>query len=146
MLVERQFLLVRWLRSFSTDTTSQLNIFRHDGNTFGVNGTQVGIFKQSDEVGLGGFLQGQDGRSLESQITLEILSNFTNQALKGQFSDQQIRRFLVTTNFPQSDSSWSVTMGLLDTSSGRGRFSGGLGGQLFTRGLASCRFTCCLLQ
>lgn len=35
-----------WLRSFPSNTTSQLDIFWHDGNTFGMDGTQVSIFEQ----------------------------------------------------------------------------------------------------
>jgi hypothetical protein len=53
---------------------------------------------------------------LESEIILEILCNFTNQTLEWQFSDQQISGFLVTTNFTQSDGSWSGSVWLLDSS------------------------------
>ena len=33
------------LRSFSSDSSGQLDIFWHDGDSPGVNGTQVGVVK-----------------------------------------------------------------------------------------------------
>jgi len=60
------------LRAFSTDTTGQLNILGHDGNTLGVDSTQVGIFKESNKVSFSSFLEGQDSRSLETKIGFEI--------------------------------------------------------------------------
>ena len=81
---------LKHLTSLTSNTAGKLDILWHDGNTLGVNGTQVGILKQSYQVGLGSFLQGQDSGTLESQITLEILSNLTNQTLEGQLADQQV--------------------------------------------------------
>ena len=63
-------------------------IFGHDGNAFGVNGAQIGIFKQTDEVGFGSFLQGHNSWALKSEICFEILGNFTYQTLKRQFANQ----------------------------------------------------------
>ena len=40
----------------STDTTGELDILGHNGDTVGVDGTQVGVFKESYEVGLRSFL------------------------------------------------------------------------------------------
>ena len=75
------------LSPLSTDAASELDILRHDGNTLGVDGSQVGILKQANQVGLGSLLEGQDGRGLETQIGLEILSNLTNQPLERQLAD-----------------------------------------------------------
>ena len=83
----------------------------------------------------------QDGRSLEAQITLEILSDFTNQTLKGQLSNQKIGTLLVTTDLAKGNGSGSVSVGLLDTSGGRGGLAGGLGGKLFAGSLSSGGFT-----
>ena len=54
------------LRAFTTDATGQLDVFGHDGHTFGVDGSQVGILEQTNQVSLGRFLKGQHGRSLET--------------------------------------------------------------------------------
>jgi hypothetical protein len=40
---------------------------------------------------------------LESQVRLEVLCNFTDQALEGQFADQKLGRLLVATDFTESD-------------------------------------------
>jgi len=46
--------------------------------------------EESDEVGLSGLLQGQDGGSLEAEIVLEILGDLAHQSLEGQLADEQI--------------------------------------------------------
>ena len=43
---------------------------RLDGDTLGVDGAEVGIFKERDEVSLDGFLKSTDGRRLEAEIRL----------------------------------------------------------------------------
>jgi len=73
-------------------------------------------FKQGDKIGFDGFLQSADSARLESQICLEILSDFTNETLEGQFANEQFCGFLVATNFSESDCTRTVTMGFLDTS------------------------------
>jgi hypothetical protein len=52
---------------------------------------------------------------------------------------------LVTTNLTKSDGSGTVSVRLLDTSSGGSRLASGLGGKLLTRSLSSGRFTSGLL-
>lgn len=66
------------VRSFSTDTTSQLDILWHDGDTLGMDGTQVGVLEEGDKVSLSSFLEGQDSCRLEAQISLEVLCNFSH--------------------------------------------------------------------
>jgi hypothetical protein len=39
-------------------------------------------FEQGDEVSFNSFLQGTDGARLESQVSLEILSDFSDETLK----------------------------------------------------------------
>ena len=48
--------------------------------------TKVSVLKEGDEVGLDGFLKGTDGRRLEAEIGLEVLSNLTNETLEWQLS------------------------------------------------------------
>jgi len=54
------------LGTFSSDSSGQLDIFWHDGDTFSMNGTQVGVFEESDEVGFRCFLECRHGRALET--------------------------------------------------------------------------------
>jgi hypothetical protein len=106
------------LGAFASNTACQLDVLGHNGDTFGMNGAQIGVFKQSDQIGFAGFLQGANGGRLETQIGLEVLCNFTNQTLKWQFADQQFGRFLIPTNFTESDSTRTITMWFLDTAGG----------------------------
>jgi hypothetical protein len=77
-----------------------------------MNSTQVGVFEERDEIGLDGFLEGADGGRFckildgnmkrisgvlkESQIRLEILSDFPDETLERQLSDQELSGLLVT--------------------------------------------------
>merc|ERR1712001_585577 len=134
-----------YLGSLATDSSSQLNIPWHDSNSLGVNGAQVSVFKETNQVSLTSFLEGTNSGALEPEISFEVLSNFSHKTLEGQLADQQLSRFLVTTNFTKSHSTGTITMGFLYSPSGRGRFTGSLGGQLFPGSFSSGRFTSILL-
>ena len=54
--------------SLSTDSSGQLDIFRHDGNPPGVDGTKVGVFKQSNQISFRSLLQGHNCCTLESDF------------------------------------------------------------------------------
>jgi hypothetical protein len=45
------------------------------------------------------------------------LCDLTNETLEGELPDEELSRFLVTTNFTEGDGSGAETMGLLDTAS-----------------------------
>jgi hypothetical protein len=132
------------LGAFSADSASELDVLRHDGDTLSVDGAQVGVFEETHQVGLGCFLKGTNRGALESQISLEILSDFAHQSLEGQFSDEQFGRFLVSSNFSQGDGSGSVAVGLLDASGARRRFSRSLGGELLSGSFSSGGLSCSL--
>ncbi len=72
-----------------------------------MDGGQVGVLKESNEVSLTGFLESSNGGRLESQVCLEILGNLTNKTLERELSDQELGRLLVTTDFTESDGSRS---------------------------------------
>ena len=129
------------LGTFSTDASGQLDVLGHDGDTLGVDGAQVGVLEETDQVSLGGFLKGHDSRGLEAEISLEVLGDFTDQALEGQLPDEELSALLVTTDLTEGDGSGPVTMGFLDTSCSRGGLASSLGGELLAWGLASGRFT-----
>jgi hypothetical protein len=83
---------------------------------------------------------------LESKVSLEILGDLTNKSLEGSLSDQKLSGLLVFADFSQGDGSWAVAMGLLDTSSSRGGFAGGLGGELLSGRFAASGLACGLLS
>lgn len=133
------------LSTFASDSASQLDVLGHDGDTLGVDGAKVGVFEEADEVGFAGFLESHDCGALESKLGLEVLGDLTYETLEGQFADEQLGTLLVTPDLTKGDSSWPVTMWLLDTTGGRGTLTGGLGCQLFSWSLSSSGFTCGLL-
>ena len=46
----------RHLSTLSADTAGQLNVLGHDGDTLGVDGAQVGVLEQTNQVRLAGLL------------------------------------------------------------------------------------------
>ena len=125
------------LRSLSTDATGELHIFGHDRHTLGVDGSQVGVLEETHKVSLSGLLQGKDGRPLESQVCLEVLSDLTDQALEGQLADEELRALLVAADLTQGDRPGAVTVGLLHAARGGRGLARRLGGQLLAGRLAS---------
>jgi hypothetical protein len=81
-----------------------------------VNGAQVGVLKESDQVSLTGLLEGADGCALKPEISFEVLSNFSHKTLEGQLADEQLSGFLVTPDFTKGDGTGTITMGFLDSS------------------------------
>ena len=134
-----------FLSTFTTDSAGQLDVLGHDGDTLGMDGTQVGVFKQTNQVSFTGLLQSHNSRALESQVGLEVLCDFSHQTLEWQLADEKFSALLVPTDLTESHSSRPVTMGLLNSSSGWGTLTSSLGGQLFPGGLSSSGFTGCLL-
>ena len=139
------FCFRNFLGTFTTDSAGQLDVLGHDGHTLGVDGAQVGVLKQTNQVSLASLLQSHDSRALESEISLEVLGDFSHQALEGQLADEELSALLVSPDLTESHGSRPVPVGLLHSSSGRGALTGSLGGQLFARSLSSSGFTSSLL-
>ena len=45
----------------TSDSLGELDVSGHDGDSLGVDGAQVGVLEEGDEVGLSGFLEGKHG-------------------------------------------------------------------------------------
>ena len=134
-----------FLSALATDPAGKLDVLGHDGHTLGVDGAQVGVLEQTNQVSLAGLLEGHDGGALESEVGLEVLGDLTDQTLEWELADQKLGALLVTTDLTESHCSGPVTMGLLHSSSSWGALAGSLGGQLFPGGLSSSGFTGSLL-
>ena len=133
------------LRALTTDAAGKLDVLGHDGHTLGVDGSEVGVLEKANQVGLSGLLEGKDGRALEAEISLEVLGDLTDKSLERELADEELSALLVTSDLTKSDSSRSVSVGLLDTSSSRGGFAGSLSGELLARSLSSGGLACGLL-
>jgi histone H3 len=96
------------LRALATETAGQLDILGLDSDTLGVDGAQVGVLEEGDEVCLNGLLEGADGRGLEAEVGLEVLSDLTDKTLEWQLADQKLSGLLVATNLTKSDGTWCI--------------------------------------
>jgi hypothetical protein len=82
-----------------------------------VDGAEVGVLEERDEVSLDGLLESTDGGGLEAKVRLEVLGDLTDQTLEGELADEELSRLLVATDLTKSDGSGLVAVRLLDTSS-----------------------------
>jgi len=115
----------RSLSTLTTDAAGKLDVLGHDGDTLGVDGSQIGVLEQTNQVGLSSLLESQDSRALETEIGLEVLGNLTDETLEGELADQELGRLLVLSDLTESDGTGSVTMGLLDTTGSGGGLASG---------------------
>lgn len=108
----------------------------HDGDSLSVDGAEVGVFEETDEVGLGGFLEGEKSGALESHLRLGVVSDLLDDSLERKLSDEKVGGFLVSSNLSESDGSRSVSVGLLEsTGTTGGALAGGLGAQVLSGSL-----------
>ena len=94
------------LRALTTEAAGKLDVLGLDGDALGVDGTKVGVLEEGDQVGLNGLLESTDGRGLEAEVGLEVLSDLANQTLEWELADQELSGLLVATDLTESDSSW----------------------------------------
>jgi hypothetical protein len=131
---------------FTTDATSKVDITSHDSDTLAVDGAKVDILEEGDEVSFSSLLESSNGSALETEVSLAILSNFTDKALEGELADQKLSGLLVATDLTKSNGTWAITMGLLDSSSGWGRLAGSLSWDHLTGSLTTSGFASSLLS
>ena len=61
------------LRALATDAAGKLDVLGEDGDALGVDGAEVGVLEETDEVRLGSLLKRQHGVALEAEIGLRIV-------------------------------------------------------------------------
>ena len=107
-----------------------MHVLWHDGNSLGVDGAEVGVLEESNHVGLSSLLEGKDGRGLESEVGLEIGSDFSDESLERKLSDKELGGFLILSDHSEGDGSWSESVGLLHSGDLSVSLLGGLGNHL----------------
>ena len=60
-----------------------------------MDGAEVGVLEEANEVSLSGLLEGEHGGALEAQVGLEVLGDLTDEALEGGLADEEVSRLLV---------------------------------------------------
>ena len=104
--------------AFTPDAAGELHVLGHDGNSLGVDGAEVGVFEKSDHVGLGGLLEGEDGGGLESEVSLEVRGDFSNESLERKLSDEELGGLLELSDLSEGDSAGSESVGSLHADAG----------------------------
>ena len=57
----------------TADSPGEVHVFLHDCHALGVDGAEVGVLEETDEVRLGSLLKRQHGVALEAEIGLRIV-------------------------------------------------------------------------
>ena len=57
-----------------------------------MDGAEVGVLEEADEVSLSSLLEREDGGALEPEVGLEVLGDLADQALERELADQELRR------------------------------------------------------
>lgn len=96
-------LVLRVLCSFPANPAGQLNVLWQDRHALGVNGAEVGVLKESDEVRLGRLLQRPDGSTRKPDFRIKVLRDLAYEALEGQFAEKKAGGFLVLSNLLKRD-------------------------------------------
>ena len=89
--------------TLSTDPARELHVLRGDRHALGVQGAEIRVLKEADELGLRRLLQREDCRRLEAEIRLHIMRNLTHKALERQFADEELRGLLLAPDLAESD-------------------------------------------
>ena len=110
-----------------------------------MDGAEVGVLEETDEVGLGCLLQGHDSVAVEAEILLELLGDLADETLEGELADEELGGLLVAADLAKSDGARAVLVGLLDSANGWGGLACSTGRELLAWGLASRGLAGCLL-
>lgn len=109
------------VESLPADSSGELEVLLLDGHSLGVDGAQLGILEETGQVALGGFLEGQEGLGLESELAVDALADGADESLEGGLGQEQGCLFLVSLDLSDGNSSSSESAGLLLNTT----FSGG---------------------
>ena len=95
-------------RSFAADAPGQLHVLGHYGDPLRMEGAQVGVLEELNEMHLGSLLKREQRRRLKSHVLFHFLRNLANESLERRFSNEQVGRSLVPADLPQSHRSWAI--------------------------------------
>ena len=144
MEVSFRYRAVMSLGALSTDAAGELDVLGHDGDALGVDGAEVGVLEDADDVGLGGFLEGQKGLRLEPELMIHIGGDSPDQTLEGRLREEHVDRLLIPLDLTEDNGTGPVLMlPLLHAAGGgSGLLNGFGGGDLLCGGLGlGCDFS-----
>ena len=119
------------LEPLTADSSGELHVLLHDRDSVGMDGAEVGVLEESDKVHLSSFLDGEQSLGLESELSVDALTDGSHKALEGSLEEKQVSTLLVPLDLSESDSAWleASVVGSLDSAFCRGSLLlGNLGG------------------
>ena len=103
------------------DAARELHVLGHDSDALGVDGAQICVFEQTNEVRLGRLLQCDDGGRLKAEVMVVLLCDLPHEPREGQFLDQQCARLLIRSDLAQRNHARAITILLLAATHSLGR-------------------------
>ena len=79
-----------------------------------MDGAQVGVLEQSNQVRLRCLLKSADSGRLEMKVRFELLCHLSHETLERQLAKEEFGRFLVTTDLTKCDGARTVPVRLFD--------------------------------
>lgn len=101
--------------AFSSDSSSQLHVSNHDGDSPCVNGTLVSVFKETYKVGFRCLLQSQQRAGLEPTVRHESMCDVFDQSLERELSHKKISALLILPDLSEGNCTRTIPSGLLDS-------------------------------
>ena len=123
------------------DLDSQLNILSLQSNSLGVDTVALGVVQNNTHPHLHGLLQTDHSGSLEPEVRSDSVGVLSDHPLERELTSQDLGALLVSSDFSEGDGSRLESVRLLQSSGSRSSLSRYLGGELFTWGFSSSRFT-----
>ena len=113
----------------ASDPPCQVHVFLLDGDALGMDGAEVGVLEDTDDVGLGGFLEGLDGLRLEPQLVVHVSGDALDEALERGTREKHVDGLLVPLHLAEGDGTGlsSELPLLFNSSGGRSCLLDGLG-------------------
>ena len=124
--LEENFVSSLWLQvsvvdvAVSADSSGEVHILLEDSGALGVDGTEVGVLEDSDDVSFRSFLEGKESLRLESELVVKIRADASDKSLERGAWKEVADRFLIFLNLSEGDGTWLISscLLLLDSSSG----------------------------
>ena len=69
--------------SLTSDSSGQVQVLLHDCGSVGVDGAKVGVLEDTYKVCFGGFLEGEEGLRLESEVGIDVGGDASDESLEG---------------------------------------------------------------
>lgn len=93
------------LESLSSDSSGELNVLLLDGDTVSMDAAQDSVLKETDDVGLSGFLASNEGIRVESQVRVVAVCDITDNSLEGKSGQNKFDTSLIFLDFSDGNSS-----------------------------------------